>query len=255
MVTARRASFWGLMFCVLILLPGCVQQFRYEPKPLPILNSYNASFEDIQQSVSLFARKLSYHDGKDLFNGNGKYLYNGGTLVPVQLTIENNSSFAWTLSPNHIEIEQAPFYVVRKQVSNNTAARIATIAILGTLFSIPAIVIGAIAVPTGVILGSGLLILSSVSIGTGIATGTAATSVAVYEGYRSAAQNVSIEEDIHRISLLNEITIQPGKKISKLIFIPQKQFLSSFNIEFTNAANELDQLKFDCNLEQKTNTQ
>ncbi len=240
-----------MVLASLALLPGCMKEFRYETKHVPMLNNHTTHFEQTRHGITIQAKKINEAETRNLFNGYGKHLNARKGYIPVMINITNNTNSSWTITPQDIEIPQATFHHLKKAVHHNTAARVSLIALAGAIITIPTLITGGLALPWALLAGGKFTAAAVITMGAGMSVGIATTSTATLEGMRSKAQNINIEEDIARTALLHELSINPTKKITKIIFIPKKEFVNNFQLTVTNANNELDTINFNVNLAQK----
>jgi hypothetical protein len=195
----------GFVFlcCVgVLLLTGCA---KYRPKPL------NMPQNTVQEKNGLLvqASLMSTEESREVF-GNRSPQSKG--FLPIQLAITNKTPQAYQLDASHIGLELVPADHVARQISFNTAGRVAGWGIAGLFiwpFLIPAFV----------------------------------------EGSKSSLANKELSRDFEKrtISTNSKVFIGGNGMINRVMFVDAEKYKTTFAFDLINQ-NTGDVEKFTVNL-------
>ena len=218
---------------LLILLAGCKQQKpTYKLKPLQPRTSYDQLTKKTETGeVTVRCTTCSRKDLHAIFGKQGNALLtkqNGSRLTPVQLYVENNSDYTWSLSPYDIRLHLADMQDVKDRFATGAAARGLTSFTLTSGCGIALAGFGAAASICHPILGASI-------IGAGCSLLFLAPVRSHNKTAQVSAQNMHFSHVIDAISLSEEnLVIHPHEQASRLIYVDRKHIQDSFILRLCN---------------------
>ena len=211
MVIYNRSLFGLTILSILFILAGCGRslKIKYQPKKLYDLNAFSADDFKKQHDVTVFVKQFDRDDCTYYFNSTLS------RLVPIEITIINQSDKPMVFNPDHMNMSLASYRLIKKDIRPSYWRSCG-------IFALGPIIGGTIAaaiyhiVPVAVIGG----ILS-----------IAAVSTSIYKGSTNAAKHARNLSHARELALANvqekiiqqAITIHSGNTFSCLLFIKKKE--------------------------------
>jgi len=215
-------------------------------------------YEQTKNGVTVRAKVLkTEQECIDAFGGNGDRLLKGRKkrrIVPIKLTIANNSRTDQWLVTEAIKVKIAPINRVAKKLHDNNwtrsalwgvgifGASVATgfLAGVGILIVGPAIGLLSVTCPCCIFVTIGGLMAWGGILGAGAGSTTAA-----YQEIGRRNKNKKVSKEVEKSSI-EATTIGIGQKKSLFLFVRQPDYKPNFEITFTNENQQ--QLSFDLQL-------
>lgn len=230
-------------FVLFILgLGGCAKKNHFKPCHFRSLKeSRHIDFQATKDQVTVRAKELDGHDCDKIFGECGSKLTTGkNPLVPIQLSIENNSDVAWLLPESKIKLDLVPTKYIMNRLHTDSSG------IAGACFGIGALAavtgIGLIvAIPTACV---GSLAIGALAIG-GWCTGVALTAAAglliiatpfiiIVQTNDATIENDKIDTYVQKTSLGKSLLIRPDKTVDVLLFVDEESYKNRFEITLIN---------------------
>ncbi len=233
---AYKLTITAIILLCIVCLPACLKNKKL-PGQLKPLRSY-LNYESTQNNITLRAKKLSKRETIKTFGIRGKQLFNKQrkTILPVQLSIENNSTELLVLKPEHIGLKLTSYRRVAQRFQKNTLFQILGTLTIGALATaavatggVAALIIGGMAtsVPL-IIVGTATCVASPffLLIGAPIAT--------TIKGIETAKANTAAKRGVKEKTLPPVLLIEPGQTIDTLIFVLKRDYRPYFDVTFVN---------------------
>lgn len=217
----------------IILLPGCIgSKQKYSIKPLePLAHQESLIYKDSQENITVHVKKLSDTECVDLFGGRAIRLVRGkNPLVPVQISIGNNTESTCILNAKNIRLSVIPSKRVMGRLQNSS---------LKTALTALGISLGVAAV-TGVVGGLALNACYTASSYPllGIAGATAVTTATllvlgtpffmIKASAPTRTENKRIKKYLKRQGLGDSLIVEAGQTTDALFFVYKKDWKPSF---------------------------
>lgn len=219
---------------VLLLLSSCGQKPTYKLTPLEPKTSYDQVSKTTETGdVIIRCSTCSRQYIRELFGKQSDTLLglrSRKRIVPVQLYIENNSDYTWSLSPFDIHIPLADVEIVKARFTK--AATKKGLASLGShaCFGLLCVSVGTAASLLNPILGASIFgVGCSMLITAPIFSHNKAASV--------AEQNARYAYTLDNLTLTHDTLIHPHERVNKLIFVQQYNMSDRCAMRLCNAAN------------------
>ncbi len=206
------------LMVILMLLSGCGPHPSFHLQPLEPKTTYDQVTKEL---VTVRCATCSRQYIRRLFGRQGDALLglrSHRRIIPIQITIENNSETSWVLSPFDIKLPMADFNEVKARFTKSAATKGLASFIMGTVGSLVLVSFGAAASILHPIPGAIMLGLA----GFGMIT-------IPLKSHRTAAefgeQNAYYKQALDHLALRDDIVVHPKETTSKLIFVQRKYIL------------------------------
>lgn len=217
---------------MLLFLSGCGQKPSYQLVPLKQKVAYDQVVKQTEKGdVTIRCCRCSKEYIRKALGKQGDALLglrSHKRIVPVQISIENNSDYAWTLSPYDIHVPLVDLSVVKSRfVKGATQKGIASLGFY-TGFGLLCISFGTAASILHPVVGASIFGLGCSMLITG----------PVFSHKTAAAvgqQNAYYEHVLDTLVLHKELTVHPHEQESRLVFIEQRNIPDVLNIRLCNA--------------------
>ena len=225
------------------LLSGCAT--RYAPNSIKPLSQENlADYKKTHGHVTMQAKELSFAECQEIFGDRTKRLFTKRKpLVPIQLTIENNSNNTWLLTESMIDLPLEPSGRVISRLQNSALCRALTVA--GMALGSGCILTGLggilFILTTNVYRGSSIGLAGLFGIGmvaAGHLLGVSSLVLPVITGVNTSHENKDIKDYIQRTNLGKALIIKPGQTVNMLLFVLEKQFKPNFTVTLIDQHDE-----------------
>ena len=222
-------------FLLLVLLAGCSSRKpTYRLKPLVARASYDQITKKTETgNVTVRCATCSRSDLHEIFGKQGNALLSkqaGKRITPVQIYIENDSNYTWTLSPYDIRLPLTDITTVKNRFNCAATARGLTSFTLASGFGISLAGLGAAASIFHPLIGASI-------IGAGCSLILMAPIRSHAKTAQMSAQNMHFSHVLDMLSLNDDLVIHPREKISKLIFVEQDGIKDNFVLRLCNEEN------------------
>lgn len=219
-------------FAVLLLLSGCAQKPTYKLTPLEPKTTYDQVTKNTETGeVMVRCNTCSRQYIRELLGKQGDALMglrSRKRIIPVQIYVENNSDYAWSLSPYDVHLPLADIELVTsrfvKAATKKGLASLGTHATFGLL---------------GISLGTAASILHPVLGASIFGVGCSLLITAPVFSHNKAAavgeQNARYAYALENITLTKDTLIHPHERLSKLIFVEQHKVADQFGLRLCNA--------------------
>ena len=251
-------KFSGSLLLVLTCA-GCIKSPIQRPKNLKPLTQETTHDSQTKEQVTVYAKKLSIDDQVDVFGKYAQQQLDKYHIVPVQITIENNSTTCWILADKNITINKLTLAEVNTKLFSARRWRPLWI-FLGCLAG-TAVVAPLIGIAAGSLLyiamqpchGIEILVgyLGAVCYGTyvtAIAAGVlfAATSfVTIIDAVSCHMSHKQMREYLRTCCNAESITLNPDISASMLFFVEESQLPEKLNLLLTDKDLEKHALSFE----------
>lgn len=248
-ITSQNITRYGSI-SLLILLAGCKQQKpTYTLKPLQPRTSYDQLTKKTETGeVTVRCATCSRKDLHIIFGKPGDALLTGrggNRITPVQLHIENNSGYTWSLSPYDIRLPLADMHEVKNRFASGATARGLTSFTLTSGCGIALAGFGAAASIFHPILGASIM-------GAGCSLILIAPVRSHNKTAQISAQNMHFAHVLDAISLNENLIVHPREQISRLIFVEHKHAPDNFVLRLCNHDNPDHTVSYNLFFEQAT---
>jgi len=213
----------------IILLPSCTH--KYTIKQLePLAQQELSIFKETQDDIALHVKKIPDYECVDLFGNRARRIVRGkNPLVPVQISVSNNSENNCIISPKNIRLSIV--------ASKHIAYRLQSSSLRVALTSL------GIFVSLGVVTGiTGYVMLNAAYTGAAAWVGTAGAatmiaSIAIIYGtpffmLKASApireENRAIKKYLKKTGLSDSIVVEPGETINAMFFVRKKDWHPNF---------------------------
>lgn len=221
------------------MLAGCGKRPSYHAQPLVQVAHASAQWSGEQSGVTVHVRSFATNDVQQ-FLGNRPVFKssraNKQYLVPVQLTVDNQSSYAVALLPASVFLDSASVAEVFDQTRFYSAG--------GTLLTVSGwSLLGLGMIELGLSMcgfSGGNSVITGLGYGMIIAgAGSGVRGVATKAVERSRSINVDecLRHDLEEKMLHREEIIAPAMTINKLVMVPASKMKSSFAIKLVDQHN------------------
>ncbi len=197
------------------LLAGCGPQPSFRLQPLKPKTTYDQLTKD---GVTVRLATCSRQYIRELFGKQGDALLglrSHRRIIPIQITIENNSDQSWMLCPYDIRLPLADFDEVKARFTKAAATKGLASYVVGTAGSVMFASFGAAASILHPIPGTIMLALA----GVGLIT-------IPLKSHRTAAefgeQNAYYKQALEHLALREDVVVHPQETVNKLIFVERK---------------------------------
>lgn len=204
----KRLSILALF---LILLSGCG---GYKIRPLKPLRKYEADYEETKNGITLYVKRLDREEAHECFSGRQIPFKQ---VVPLMLTLKNNSSHSISFSARHIGLTLFDYQAMIRLMHRSVAAPL----LAGTGMAV------ATDIATSAT-GDRLARTVGAAASAGSLIGGAGASIA------ASSDNDSFAVDL-RNKLLDRVSLWPGEKMTKVIFADKSQFRRQFKIRISQS--------------------
>jgi hypothetical protein len=233
--------------CSLLLIltcAGCLKTPIQRPKNLKPLTKETAHDSQTKEQVTVHAKKLSLEDQELMFGNCAKQLEKYH-IVPVQLTIENNSTTCWVLTDKNIALNKLTIDEVNKTLF--ASRRWIPLRIL--LLGIPIALIAGAGI--GVAIASPITcpccIIVPVFMAASVIFATTSCISVVY-GIVNHMSKKQMHEYLKTCCNSEGITINPDINASMLFFVKESQLPEKLNLLLTDKNVDKNTLPFELNL-------
>ena len=235
MYTTSQNTVKHCSISLLVLLAGCgPHRPTFNLKPLQPRTAYDQLTKKTEcGDVTVRCAPCSRKDLHEIFGKPGNALLAGkkGTrITPVQLCIENNSGYTWSLSPYDIRLPLADIGNVKSRFVCGAAARGLTSYTLTSGCGIALASIGAATSIFHPLIGASVM-------GVGCSLLLIAPVRSHTKTAQISAQNMHFAHVIDNISLTDELVIHPRQQVSKLIYVEDAGEQESFMLRLCNQDN------------------
>ena len=246
-------SFHTIRYCsitLLIILAGCKQQKpSYSLKPLQPRTAYDQLTKKTETGeVTVRCATCSRKDLQAIFGKPGDALltkHGGNRITPVQIYIENNSGYTWSLSPYDIRLPLADIEEVKNRFAYSATARGLTSFTMTGGCGIALAGLGAAASIFHPILGASI-----------IGAGCSLIFIAPVRSHSKTAQlssqNMHFAHVIDNIALGDNVIVHPREQVSKLIFVEHKRTHDNFILRLCNNDNPDHTISYSLYFEQES---
>lgn len=225
-----------------LILSGCGSR-----KPTHALNPLQprTAYDQITKKteigeVTVRCASCSRNELTHIFGRQGNSLlikHAGMRIVPVQLYIENNSEYTWTLSPYDIRLPLADMQEIKNNCMRGATAHGITSFTLTGSSGIALAGLGAAASIFHPVLGASL-------IGAGCSLMLIAPVRSHTTTARISAQNAHFSHVLDTLTLGEQVVVYPREQVSKLIFVKQTDAKDSFMLRLCDRDNPDHTLSF-----------
>lgn len=223
MVKLRNARHLSLLLMVVFLagLTGCCKKPHYTARPLKPLTKEVADFVQTKEQVTVMVKKLTREDCKEIFDGRTF----PKKIVPLQISVANNSTMAWILVPHNISLPCIDESTIEHMLRYDATTR-SLLGILG-FFAIPTASISMVMACFShsmvglfplVVIVAGFATITPILMG--VSLGVAVTTLARTSYLKT--MNTQISADLNEKALYTPLTIMPAAIQNKLIFAKSK---------------------------------
>lgn len=235
---------------LLMLLAGCKQQKpSYSLKPLQPRTAYDQITKKTETGeVTVRCATCSRKDLHTIFGKSGDALltkHNGNRITPVQIYIENNSGYTWSLSPYDIRLPLADIQEIKNRFACSAAGRGLTSFTMTGGCGIALAGLGAAASIFHPILGASI-----------IGAGCSLIFIAPVRSHNKTAhissQNMHFAHVLDSLSLGDNVIVHPREQVSKLIFVEHKGKHDSFILRLCNNDNPDHTMSYSLYFEQES---
>ncbi len=226
----NKPSFIPLI--VLLALSGCSKKPTYRLTPLEPKTTYDQVTKKTETGeVTVRCNTCSRQYIRELLGKQGDALLglrSRKRIIPVQLYVENNSEYAWSLSPYDVHLPLADMELVTsrfvKAATKKGLASLGTHATFGLL---------------GISLGTAASILHPVLGASIFGAGCSMLITAPVFSHNKAAavgeQNARYAYALKQITLIENTVVHPHERLNKLIFVEQPKISEQFGLRLCNA--------------------
>lgn len=218
----------------LIILSGCTkQQPTYTLKPLQPRTAYDQITKKTETGeVTVRCATCSNKDLQAVLGKEARSLYsrNDKGFAPIQLYIENNSGYTWSLSPYDIRLPLVDMQEVKQKLNCGATARGLTSFTLTGGCGLALAGLGAAASIFHPVLGASC-------IGAGCSLMLLAPIRSHNKTARLSSQNIRFEHALDAISLNEDVTVHPREHVNKLIFVKNNCSRDTFLVRLCNKDN------------------
>jgi hypothetical protein len=214
----------------ILLLPACGPQ--YKPRALKPLSQKTVQYEETKNDITVRANPIPKAELNEIFGGQGANLAHA-PIVPIQISIQNNSNNTLTFDPRKSTIAFADHQLVASYLQHSTFLKGSSIIVLGLIaagavytFTFPFMVAWAFfgsyfyLMATGMAAMTGILVLTP--------------AVSIFYVKKAAVTNHKIEHDV-KSKTISEITnIGPNEELDAILFADKKSFKNNFEITLEN---------------------
>lgn len=228
---------------MLLGLTGCVKKYR--AKPLAPLTKQTAQFVQTKKDVTVFAKKMTVEETKEVFNG-----CHAQTLCPIALTINNEGKETWAIGRGNVGVCYMSSEEVFKDFCKPHFTNPWAVFGIGTAASIVALPVAVVAdicisgsIPYAGIVGA----LVGLSI---VPAGIVAFSVAsvICAAQRRAYMRALSADITEKMLLHTPAMLMPHESLTKLIFVPSDNGENEFPLTVHKAQDIKECLIFNINL-------
>lgn len=220
---------------IVLLIAGCKQQKpTYSLKPLLPRTAYDQLTKKTETGeVTVRCATCSRTDLHVIFGKTGDVLLTkqgGHRITPIQIYIENNSSYTWSLSPYDIRLPLADIQEVKNRFACSATTRGLTSFTMTGGCGIILAGLGAAASIFHPVLGASI-------IGAGCSLIFIAPVRSHHKTAHLSSQNMHFAHIIDSICLGENVIVHPREQISKLIFVQHTNKQDSFILRLCNNDN------------------
>ena len=206
----------------LFLLPACGPQ--YKKAQLKSLDTKTACYQETKNGITLSANTLNTKELGVVFGSKGRYLEKSG-IIPVQISIANNSSETLQFDPTKINAPFAASKKVASVLSSNASRTASGIIVAGAFAFLLTGLAGALCGALYAITGQALWTLGFIPAASVLII-TPTSSVYYYN--KISSSNVALAHDIKTMS--QAISIAPNQTLDTVLFLDKAQFNGTFFI-------------------------
>jgi hypothetical protein len=222
------------LLALLLFLSGCSRKPTYQLKPLEPQKTYDQVTKKTETGeVMVRCNTCSRQYIREILGKQGDALMglrSHKRIIPVQIYIENNSDYAWMLSPYDVHLPLTDMELVTSRfIKAATKKGLASLS-AHTTFGLLGISLGTAASIFHPALGASLF-------GAGCSM---LITAPVFSHNKAAAigeQNAHYKHVLDTITLTKDTIIHPHDRLSKLIFVEQRKATDQFGLRLCNAHN------------------
>jgi hypothetical protein len=246
--TSIQKQIPGSLACALLFIAGCGPKPTYKLSPLEPRTCYDQLTKKTETGdVSVRCTTLSRNDIRSVFGKQGDALLglrSHKRIIPVQLYIENNSGYTWSLSPYDVRLPLADMQKVKGRFLKAATKKGLASFTLGSGFGIAVAGLGATASIFHPILGASM-------IGAGCSMMFMAPVISHNKTAYFSEQNTRYSYLLDDMTLTEDLIIHPQQNVSKLIFVENNQMQDHFALRLCNHHNDDHTMLYNLYLDQK----
>lgn len=217
---------------IMLCLSGCGKQPSYQLTPLEPRMHYDQMTKATETGdVTMRCRICTKQYMREVLGKQADVLLGRSykRIVPLHITIENNSSYAWSLSPYDVHLPVADMQLVASRFVKSAAPQ--------GLVSLGAhIALGVACISLGTAASILHPMLGASIFGAGCSMIIMAPMFSHHKAAAVGEQNARYETVLNTIALTDNVIIHPHEQINKLIFVEHKNLVhNTFKVRLCNA--------------------
>ncbi len=220
---------------LLILLSGCGPKPSYKLSPLEPRTSYDQLTKKTETGeVTVRCSTATRKDIRNIFGKQGDALLglrSKKRIIPVQLHMENNSGYTWSLSPYDIRLPLADMQIVKNRFLKAATKKGLASFTIGSGLGVGVAVLGGATSMFHPIVGASL-------IGAGCSMILMAPIASHSKTAHISQQNEHYCHILDKMTLLDDVIIHPHETVNKLIFVEHKNLKDHFGLRLCNHHND-----------------
>ena len=209
----------------LLLLPACGPQ--YKKAQLKPLDTKTASYQETKNGITLNAKVLCPQETRTVFGSKGRYLEKSG-IIPVQISIANNSSETLQFDPTKINAPFADSKKVASALSSNPSRTASGIVVVGTFAFLLTGLFGGVAILAYAFSGGTSQIICLLFLLPAAGTLILTPTYSVYYYKKINSSNTAVQRDIK--SMLHAVSIAPNQTLDTVLFLDKAQFNGTLSL-------------------------
>lgn len=231
----------GALIVITIICGGCAKKACYKPKPIrPLKEHKQIDYQETQKNITLRAKLFTIEDRNEIFGDRANRL---NTVMPLQISIENNSGATWYLSPKNIALQQETINTVARRLRSWHTLWWPLTALGGGLaltigFGLPWLFWVGVPVCGSCHVDRFALCLVGIPTLIGMLAIYGSPIIFIIGLIADSYVNAALMPYLQETYLSKSTSIAPGTAVDQLIFVKNQHFKQQFDIMLTNGTTD-----------------